>query len=72
MYGELVHGWHHLSTSSKLLIVYYLAATMVEVQLSFHLLTSGSISQQLKGQLIPLPSPRPLSPYTSMIRLWQR
>ncbi|KAG0302190.1 hypothetical protein BGZ97_002468 [Linnemannia gamsii] len=31
MYGELVHGWHHLSTSSKLLIVYYLAATMVEI-----------------------------------------
>lgn len=31
MYGELVSGWYHLSTSSKILIIYYLAATIVEV-----------------------------------------
>ncbi|KAF8947075.1 hypothetical protein BGZ47_010320 [Haplosporangium gracile] len=31
MYGELVSGWYHLSTSSKILIIYYLAATVVEI-----------------------------------------
>ncbi|KAF9285164.1 hypothetical protein BGZ88_009638 [Linnemannia elongata] len=31
MYGELVSGWYHLSTSSKILIIYYLAATIVEI-----------------------------------------
>ncbi|KAF9143429.1 hypothetical protein BGX30_000495 [Mortierella sp. GBA39] len=31
MYGELVSGWYHLSTSSKFLIIYYLAATIVEI-----------------------------------------
>ncbi|KAF9933768.1 hypothetical protein FBU30_004569 [Linnemannia zychae] len=31
MYRELVNGWYHLSTSSKILIVYYLSATIVEI-----------------------------------------
>lgn len=31
MYGELVNGWYHLSTSSKILITYYLGATIVEI-----------------------------------------
>ncbi|KAF9149410.1 hypothetical protein BG015_008801 [Linnemannia schmuckeri] len=31
MYGELVNGWYHLSTSSKILIIYYLTATVVEI-----------------------------------------
>ncbi|KAF9121988.1 hypothetical protein BGW39_010123 [Mortierella sp. 14UC] len=31
LYGELVSGWYHLSTSSKILIIYYLGATIVEI-----------------------------------------
>ncbi|KAF9968467.1 hypothetical protein BGZ70_003602 [Mortierella alpina] len=30
LYRELVGGWFHLSTSSKVLLAYYIAATMVE------------------------------------------
>ncbi|KAG0371868.1 hypothetical protein BGX24_001061 [Mortierella sp. AD032] len=31
LYGELVSGWYHLSTSSKVLIIYYIGATIVEI-----------------------------------------
>ncbi|KAG0264893.1 hypothetical protein BGZ95_003473 [Linnemannia exigua] len=31
LYGELVSGWYHLSTSSKILIIYYIGATIVEI-----------------------------------------
>ncbi|KAF9948861.1 hypothetical protein BGZ72_009244 [Mortierella alpina] len=31
LYRELVGGWYHLSTSSKVLLAYYIGATMVEI-----------------------------------------
>ncbi|KAF9907553.1 E3 ubiquitin-protein ligase rnf38 [Linnemannia zychae] len=31
LYGELISGWYHLSTSSKVLIIYYLSATIIEI-----------------------------------------
>ena len=62
MYGELVSGWYHLSTSSKILIIYYLVATIVEVSdpsVSVHVfnrvLVSRAYSVNKKRQLTQLP-----------------
>lgn len=62
MYGELVNGWYHLSTSSKILIIYYLAATIVEVygpSVSVHffnkVLVSRGYSVKKRRRLIQLP-----------------
>ncbi|KAF9117168.1 hypothetical protein BGX27_000017 [Mortierella sp. AM989] len=31
LYGELVGGWYHLSTSSKVLLAYYIGVTFIEI-----------------------------------------
>lgn len=62
MYGELVNGWYHLSTSSKILITYYLGATIVEVNdlsVSVHFFNKVPVSRghsvNKKQQLTQLP-----------------